>query len=226
VERTIEKTEQKVMMEIYERIANIGVVPVIAIDDVESALPLADALIGGGLPLAEITFRTSAAAGVLRKLRDERPELLLGAGTILNVDDLHRAKDSGAAFALAPGFNPVVVKEALRIGLPFAPGVMTPSEVEGALDLGIQVMKFFPAGDAGGTRMLNSLSGPYAHKGVRFIPTGGVTIDNFREYLAVKTVLAVGGTWIAKRDDIAAGNWDVIRNHCERVVSQLKGPQP
>ena len=210
------------VIDVYEKIGKLKVLPVIAIDTVESALPLADALIAGGLPVAEITFRTSAAAEVLRTLKKERPELMLGAGTVLNVETLHRARECGATFALAPGFNPAVVAEAIRIGLPFAPGVMTPSEVEEALSLGLKVLKFFPAGDAGGPRMLNSLSGPYAHTGVRFIPTGGVTIDNLKDYLAVKTVLAVGGTWIAKREDIAAGNWDRIRNNCREVVAQVQ----
>ena len=213
------------VIDVYEKIGKLKVLPVIAIDTVESALPLADALIAGGLPVAEITFRTSAAAEVLRTLKKERPDLMLGAGTVLNVETLHRARDCGATFALAPGFNPVVVAEAIRIGLPFAPGVMTPSEVEEALSLGLKVLKFFPAGDAGGPRMLNSLSGPYAHTGVRFIPTGGVTIDNLKDYLAVKTVLAVGGTWIAKREDIAAGNWDRIRNNCREVVALVQPKQ-
>ena len=206
----------------YEKIRCLKIVPVIAIDEVASAIPLADALIEGGLPLAEITFRTPAAAEVLKKLKQERPALLLGAGTVLNLENLHRAKECGAAFALAPGLNPVVVTEALKIGLPFAPGIATPSEVEQALSLGLKVVKFFPAGDFGGPRMLNSLSGPYAHTGIQFIPTGGVTMENLREYLAVKTVLAVGGTWIAKREDIQAGNWDKIRDNCRKAVELVQ----
>ena len=208
--------------EVYVKIGSFKVVPVIAIDEVAAALPLADALIEGGLPLAEITFRTQAAADVLRTLKRERPALLLGAGTVLNVENLRLARDCGAEYALAPGLNPAVVTEALRIGLPFAPGIATPSEVEEALTLGLRVVKFFPAGDLGGPRMLGSLSGPYAHTGVRFIPTGGVTLDNLKDYLSVKTVLAVGGTWIAKREDIKAGNWDKIRDNCREVVALVK----
>lgn len=203
-------------------VADVGVVPVIAIDSPADAVPLADALLAGGLPVAEITFRTAAAAEVLRTLKRDRPMLRLGAGTVLTVEQTRLAKECGATFALAPGFNRAVVEEAQRLDLPFAPGVMTPSEIEGALELGLSVLKFFPAGDAGGPRMLNSLSGPYAHTGVRFIPTGGVSLDNLKDYLRVKTVLAVGGTWIARREDIAAGNWDIIRDNCRKAVERVK----
>jgi len=212
----------KSMNDVYEKIGSLKIVPVIAIDEVESAIPLADALIDGGLPLAEITFRTKAAAEVLRTLKHERPGLLIGAGTILTLEGVHLAKECGATFALAPGFNPLVVEEALKIGLPFAPGIATPSEVEGALGLGLKVLKVFPAGDLGGPRFLNSLSGPYGHTGVRFIPTGGVTVDNLKDYLSVKTVLAVGGTWIAKREDITSGNWDKIRDNCRNAVALVQ----
>jgi 2-dehydro-3-deoxyphosphogluconate aldolase/(4S)-4-hydroxy-2-oxoglutarate aldolase len=210
------------METMQEWAGNAGVVPVIAIDSVEAALPLADALLEGGLPVAEVTFRTAAAADVLRKLKAERPGLRLGAGTVLTVEQLRLARDCGASFALAPGFNRAVVEEALRLEFPFAPGVMTPSDIEAALALGLRVLKFFPAGDAGGPRMLNTLSGPYGHTGVRFIPTGGVTPENLKEYLQVKTVLAVGGTWIAKREEIAAGNWERIRDNCRRAVELVR----
>ena len=210
------------MTHIYQTISQFKIVPVIAIDEVSSAIPLADALIEGGLPIAEITFRTEAAAEVLRTLKRERPGLLVGAGTVLSVENLHMAKACGAEFGLAPGFNPIVAAEALRIGFPFAPGIATPSEIEQALGLGIKVLKFFPAGDMGGPRMLGSLSGPYGHTGVKFIPTGGVTMDNLKDYLSVKTVTAVGGTWIAKREDISAGNWAKIRDNCRKAVTLLE----
>lgn len=208
---------------VYSAIARAKIVPVIAIDDAEAALPLADALIAGGLPVAEITFRTDAAAAVIRTLKEQRPEILLGAGTVLTVENLRRAADCGATFAVAPGLNPRVVQEAQRVGIPFTPGVMTPSEIEHALSLGVKVLKFFPAGDAGGPKMLKSLSGPYAHTGVRFIPTGGVTLENLSDYLAVPTVLAVGGTWIAKREDIRDGNWKAIEENCRRAVAAAAG---
>jgi 2-dehydro-3-deoxyphosphogluconate aldolase / (4S)-4-hydroxy-2-oxoglutarate aldolase len=200
---------------IYEILEQNRVVPVIAIDDARQAVPLADALIAGGLPVAEITFRTEAAAQVIEVLSKERPGLLVGAGTVLTVDNLKRAVDCGARFAVAPGLNPKVLAAALELGFPFAPGVMTPSDVEIALDLGARVLKFFPAEAAGGLRMLSSLAAPYAHTGVKFIPTGGITAANFGDYLAQRCVLAVGGTWIAQKADIAAGRWDLIRGNCE-----------
>jgi len=207
--------------EVQDFIYKLGVVPVVAIDSADAAIPFADALIAGGLPLAEITFRTKAAADVMRTLRDERPDVLVGAGTVLTVDHVYLAKECGAKFAVAPGFNPEVVKAAMEIGLPFAPGIMTPSDVEGALAMGLKFMKFFPAGDAGGPKMLKSLSGPYAHTGVKFMPTGGVTVANLCDYLAIPTVLAVGGTWIAKSDAIAAGDWSGIAENCRAALKTI-----
>ena len=200
---------------IYEAIGNLRVVPVIAIDQVNSALPLADALIRGGLPIAEITFRTKAAAQVILELTKKRPELIVGAGTILTIEDLKKARDCGAKFGVAPGFNPKVVEESIKLDFPFSPGVMTPSDIEGALSLGIKVLKFFPAEAAGGIKMLKSLAAPYAHLGVKFIPTGGITTDNIDHYLDVPQVLAVGGTWIAKTADIEEGNWGKIEKNCQ-----------
>lgn len=169
--------------EVYDRIRQCRVVPVVAVDRVEAALPLADALISGGLPVAEITFRTEAAADVMRLLTAERPQLLLGAGTVLNARDLKLAKDCGARFAVAPGFNPEVARAALEIDLPFAPGVMTPTDVEAAVSLGLRTLKYFPAEAAGGLGLLKSLSAPYRHLGIQFIPTGGINARNMGEYL-------------------------------------------
>ncbi len=203
----------------FEAISAYGVVPVIAIDTLDAALPLADALINGGLPVAEITFRTTAAAAVIKKLAAERPQLILGAGTVLTKENLLAAKECGAQFAVAPGFNPEIVLEAQSIGLPFAPGVATPSEVEQAMALGCFLQKFFPAGALGGVEMLKALSAPYGHTGVKFMPTGGVKTDNLGQYLSMATVAAVGGTWIATKDDLAQGNWASIENRCKEVVS-------
>ena len=202
---------------IFERIGQLRIVPVIAIDDVAAALPLADALIEGGLPIAEITFRTAAAAEVIAVLRAERPQLLVGAGTVLTADNLRAASDSGAQFAVAPGLNPDIVRLAQQLELPFAPGVATPSEVEQAMALGAKTLKFFPAGALGGVATLKAIAAPYRHTGVRFIPTGGVKADNVAEYLAMDSVVAVGGTWIATPDDLAAGRWDEIRQRCEAM---------
>lgn len=207
------------MSDVYDIISEIRVVPVIAIDSVDSAIPLADALLAGGLPIAEITFRTAAAADVISLLKKERPQLLIGAGTVLTAENARRAKDCGAQFAVSPGFNPTVVKACLDAELPIAPGVMTPSDIEAGLSFGITVLKFFPAGAAGGPGMLKSVAAPYMHLGVRFIPTGGVTQDNMGEYLQHSFVLGVGGTWLANKNLIGAGDWDTIAENCRVAVA-------
>lgn len=203
---------------IMDQLAARGVVPVIAIESADAALPMADAMIAGGLPVAEITFRTDAAADVIKTLTDKRPDMVVGAGTVLTVENVQRAFDCGARFAVSPGFNPAVVAKAMEIGLPFSPGVATPSDIEGALALGCRDLKFFPAGALGGVNTLKAISAPYKHLGVRFVPTGGVSLSNMAEYLALDSVLAVGGTWVAKTDAIAAGDWDAITANCAEAV--------
>ncbi len=214
------------LKELKDTMWRSGVVPVIAIESPDLAIPLADALIEGGLPVAEITFRTAAAGEAIGILKKERPRLFLGAGTILSVENLVKAKEAGAMFGVSPGLNPEIARKAREIGFPFFPGVMTPSEVELGLSFGGDVLKFFPAGASGGTGMIKAVSAPYAHLGVRFIPTGGVSIKNLEEYLAMEQVIAVGGTWIAKKDAISAGKWDAIRDNAReavRVVKKLRG---
>jgi len=201
--------------EIFRRVAQLGVVPVIAIENVDAAIPLADALIEGGLPVVEITFRTAAAAEVIRKIARERPQLIVGAGTVLTAANVEAAKSSGAVFAVAPGLNPQTVKHAQSVGLPFVPGVATPSDIELGLSLGCKLLKFFPAESNGGVGMIEALSAPYKHTGIRFMPTGGVNPSNLESYLKLDTVAAVGGTWIAKKEDLANGNWLEVRNRCQ-----------
>ncbi len=203
---------------ILDRVATRGVVPVIAIDNVESAIPLADALIAGGLPVVEITFRTAAAAEVIRRITQQRPQLVVGAGTVLTTANLAAAGESGAAFAVAPGLNPRIVQQARDMGLPFVPGVATPSDIEQGLELGCRLLKFFPAEALGGVPMIEALSAPYKHTGVRFMPTGGVNPGNLESYLKLDTVAAVGGTWIAKKEDLTSGKWDEIRNRCASAI--------
>lgn len=210
------------MSEIAGKISEFKIMPVVAIDSEDGAIQLADALLNGGLPVIEITFRTTAAAAVIRRIRKERPQMLVGAGTILSIDNLHSAIDSGAAFCVAPGLNPDIVGEAAKLSMPFIPGVITPSEIEKALSLGCRLLKFFPAGDAGGAKMIKSLSGPYSHTGVKFMPTGGVTIDNMRDYLKIEAVAAVGGTWIARREEINAGKWSEIEKLCRSAVEAVR----
>jgi 2-dehydro-3-deoxyphosphogluconate aldolase / (4S)-4-hydroxy-2-oxoglutarate aldolase len=204
--------------QIFSRLGALRVIPVITIEDSKTALLLADALLDGGLPIAEITFRTPAAVQAIQIMANERPGLLIGAGTVLTSDDLQAAKAAGARFCVAPGLNPEMVKQAQDVNLPFIPGVATPSEIEQALSLGCTTLKFFPAEALGGIEMLNSLSGPYAHKGLKFIPTGGVTPSNMEDYLACMAVIAVGGTWIAKRQDVMQGKWQEIQDRCEEAV--------
>ena len=203
--------------DLLKELGMLKVIPVIAIEEKGKAIPLADALMKGGLPLAEITFRTNAAADVLTVLRKERPQMLLGAGTVLTVDNLKKAIDCGASFAVAPGLNQNVVAAAQKMNFPFFPGVMTPSEVEKAIDLGCSILKFFPAEASGGIKLLKSLEAPYGHLGIQFIPTGGITLKNMSEYLSVSSVLAIGGTWIAKKELISNGDWLKISSNCEEV---------
>lgn len=213
---------------LFGALEKYGVIPVIAVDDVPSALLLADALIEGGLPVAEITFRTAAARDVIAALKAEKPDLILGAGTILTRDNLHAASDSGARFGVAPGLNPAIVKEAQNLDFPFIPGVATPTDIETALNLGTNLLKFFPAEACGGVSMLKALSGPYGHCGVKFVPTGGITLNNLEAYLSLPAVSMVGGTWIAGRPLIAANRWDKIGVHCRqarKIVDRLRGNQ-
>jgi 2-dehydro-3-deoxyphosphogluconate aldolase/(4S)-4-hydroxy-2-oxoglutarate aldolase len=210
-------------MPLFDQIARYKVVPVIAIESPDAALSLADALLQGGLPIAEITFRTEAAATVIRKMTQERPDVLVGAGTILTLDNLKSAIDSGAKFGVAPGFNPKIVEAAQQKGFPFVPGVCTPSDVEAALSSGCKILKFFPAGAMGGLTMLKSLIAPYGHTGVQFMPTGGVSPANLGEYLATKGVIACGGTWIATKEDIAGNKWEQIDSRCREVAAVVSG---
>ncbi len=211
---------------VFETTTRYGVVPVVAIDSVRAALPLADALIEGGLPIAEITFRTAAAAEVIGLLSERRPELLLGAGTVLSIENLQAASDCGARFGVAPGLNPEIVAAAGDLGLPFVPGVATASDIECGLSMGCKLLKFFPAEVAGGIKMIKALAGPYGHTGLRFLPTGGVTAENLAAYLSLDAVAGVGGTWVAKRDDLAKGNWTEITGRCReiaKIVAKVRG---
>lgn len=200
-------------------LSRIKIIPVLVLDEIKSGLKMCEILAANDLPAAEITFRTSAAEEIIREAAKNFPDLYLGAGTILNARDLDRAFDAGARFAVAPGFNPTVVKAAVAVGRPFAPGVCTPSEVEQAMELGCRLLKFFPAEAAGGVKMLKSIIAPYRHLGIRFMPTGGVTTANAADYLALKEVAAVGGTWLGKADDIKNGNWDGIAAAVKAAVA-------
>lgn len=193
-----------------DRILAKRIVPVVVLDSADDAEPLAEALLAGGLDIMEITFRTAAAAESIRRIAKAFPEVLLGAGTLLDADQVKRARDAGAVFGLAPGLNPATIAAAGEVGLQFSPGVMTPSEIEQALSLDCKLLKFFPAEAAGGVKMLKSLAGPYAHTGVKFTPTGGITADNLQDYLKLPVVAAIGGSWMVDKKLVSGAQWAEI----------------
>jgi 2-dehydro-3-deoxyphosphogluconate aldolase/(4S)-4-hydroxy-2-oxoglutarate aldolase len=193
------------------RISAAGVVAVIEIDDPAKAEPLSDALAAGGITAVEVTFRTPAAAEVISWIAANRPGILVGAGTVLDTEGLDRARDAGARFAVSPAASDRLLDAAAGSGLPLVPGVSSPSDILRCLEHGITHLKLFPAGVLGGLAAVNALAAPFFSHGVRFMPTGGITADA-ADYLAAPSVFAVGGTWIARRDAIAAGDWDAIRS--------------
>ena len=208
---------------VQERITAAGIVPVIRIDRDDDAIPLVQALLQGGLPIAEITFRTECAEESIRRVAREVTQTLVGAGTILTVDHVRRAVDAGAQFIVTPGFNPRVVEYCVSRDIAITPGVNNPTGVEQALEFGLTVLKFFPAEASGGTRMLKALGGPYGQ--VRFVPTGGVNPENLREYLSLGNVAAVGGSWIVPSAAIDAGDFERIRAltaEAVQAVSQIR----
>lgn len=186
------------------------VIPVIEINNPADAVPLAKALLAGGISVIEVTFRTDAAVDAIERIIADVPEMTVGAGTVVTEEQAKRAIDLGVAFGVAPGLNPERVAQFKAAGLSFLPGVQTPSEIERGLSLGCQVLKFFPAENSGGVSMLKALGGPYASLGVKFCPTGGVNAGNVADYLALPTVVSVGGSWIATKQQIEAGDWDGI----------------
>lgn len=211
--------------EIFEKLYQHAIIPVLSVERAERVLGLADALIAGGLPVAEITFRTDAAAEAIRILRRARPTMLIGAGTVLSIAQAETARDCGAHFLVSPGLNIDVVRRAEELGLPMIPGIFTPTELERALAAGAKVLKVFPAEAGGGVRFIQALAGPYRQTGVRFVPTGGVTAANLEAYLKEESVLAVGGSWIAKKEDIAQERWAEVTKRCEEscaIVARVR----
>lgn len=203
-----------------EKLTGRPLIPVIVIDDANHAEPLAEALLEGGLDVIEVTFRTAAAAESLSRIIRRFPEMLVGAGTVVTREQAQRCVDLGVSFGVAPGFNPEIVRHFQANGVPFVPGVLSPSEIEAAYGLGCTLLKFFPAGEAGGPRMLRALAGPYGPLGVRFCPTGGVNLDNMNEYLSLPEVFAVGGSWIAGKRQIADQQWPVITRQTREALAR------
>ena len=213
-------------MPIVETLGRAGVVPVIVIEKEAQAVPLAKALVKGGLPVLEVTFRTTAAAGAIAAIRREVPEAVVGAGTLLTPQMVKDAKAAGAVFGVAPGFDPVVMAAAKAEGLPMCPGIATASELSQALSAGCTMVKFFPAEAAGGVKMIKNLLGAFRFTGVRFMPTGGVNLSNVADYLAVPEVVCCGGTWIVPKDALAAGDWASIERLAAEASSLVANVRP
>jgi 2-dehydro-3-deoxyphosphogluconate aldolase/(4S)-4-hydroxy-2-oxoglutarate aldolase len=199
--------------------AQARLVPVIKLNDPKDAIPLVDALVAGGLPVAEITFRTAAAPEAIALVRNTRPDVLVGAGTVLSVDQARKAWESGASFVVSPGFNPVVVDYCLEQGIPVFPGVTSPTEVEMGLSRGLKVLKFFPAEASGGIAMLKALGAVYD---IKFMPTGGISDKNVVSYLSLKNVIACGGSWMVKPEMIEAGKFDEITTITKNAMELVK----
>lgn len=202
------------------RIKEFGVIPVVVLDDANDARDLAKALINGGLPVAEVTFRTAAAKEAISIISKEFPEMLIGAGTVLTVKQVEDAVSSGAKFIVAPGFDPEIVDYCLNNNIPVFPGCVTPSEVTQAFKRGLDIVKFFPAGEFGGLKMIKAISGPFPN--MKFIPTGGVNAENLRDYMASDKIFACGGTWIAKKDLISNKEFDKIEALVKEAVAIVK----
>jgi 2-dehydro-3-deoxyphosphogluconate aldolase / (4S)-4-hydroxy-2-oxoglutarate aldolase len=208
------------MADVLNQIRQFKIVPVIVIDDAADAVPLARALSDGGLPCAEITFRTPAAAEALRRMTDELPQMLAGAGTVLTPAQAAQARDAGATFIVSPGFNPAVVEYCLEHEIPVFPGVCTPTEIEAALQKGLKTLKFFPAEPMGGLPFLKAISAPYGM--IDFMPTGGINLAKLTEYLAFTRVVACGGSWMAPAEWIRGQAFDRIRQETEQAVRTVR----
>jgi 2-dehydro-3-deoxyphosphogluconate aldolase/(4S)-4-hydroxy-2-oxoglutarate aldolase len=208
------------MTDLLEKLGRLGVVPVVKIERAEDAIELGRALLAGGLPCAEITFRTAAAEEAIRRISSNLPEVIVGAGTVLSVDQASKAVSAGARFIVSPGFNQKVVDWCLQNEIPVTPGVVTPTEIDMALDRGLNILKFFPAEAIGGIAVLKAISAPYG--GVKFIPTGGINQNNLADYLALPSVHCCGGSWLVKANLISAGKFDEITHLAREAMSVVR----
>lgn len=212
------------MSTIFEQFRKTGIIPVVVLDDAKDAEPLAKALCEGGLPCAEVTFRTAAAEESIRIMSSKYPDMLVGAGTVLTTEQVDRAVAAGAKFIVSPGLNPEVVKYCQEKNIPITPGIQTPTEIEMALSLGLTTVKFFPAEPAGGLKMIKALAAPYVN--VTFMPTGGISAANVREYLGFNKIIACGGSWMVKKDLVQAGDYETITNMVKEaadIVKEIRG---
>ncbi|MBQ6756220.1 MAG: bifunctional 4-hydroxy-2-oxoglutarate aldolase/2-dehydro-3-deoxy-phosphogluconate aldolase [Oscillospiraceae bacterium] len=212
------------MTEMMLKLKKIGIIPVVVLDNADDAIPLAEALIKGGLPCAEVTFRTAAAEESIRRMAKAFPEMIVGAGTVLTTEQADRAIDAGSKFIVSPGFNPRVTKYVLDKGVPMTPGICTPSEAEGAMELGLDAVKFFPAEPSGGLKMIKAMAAPYVD--LNFMPTGGISPENVRDYLKYDRIICCGGSWMVKGDLIRAGKFDEIEKlvkEASDIVKEIRG---
>ena len=211
------------MNEVLMKIGQMGIVPVVVLNDVKNAVSLAQSLINGGLPCAEVTFRTEAAQQSIAEISKNFPQMFVGAGTVLTTEQVDRAVDAGAKFIVSPGFNPKVVEYCIKKGYPVTPGIMTPTELEMALEFGLDVVKFFPAENAGGLKMIKAMAAPYTK--MKFMPTGGINPQNVREYLQCDKILACGGSWMVKGDLINNGNFaeiEKLTKEASQIVKEIR----
>ena len=212
------------MDKIFDRFHTIGIIPVVVLDDAKDALPLGRVLCEGGLPCAEVTFRTSAAAESIATMAREFPEMLVGAGTVLTTEQVDRAISAGAKFIVSPGFDPVVVKYCIDKNIPVTPGTQTASEMLAAMNLGLKVVKFFPAENSGGLASIKAIAAALTE--LRFMPTGGINAKNVRDYLAFEKIIACGGSWMVKKDLIKAGKWEELSalvKEAANIVKEIRG---
>lgn len=212
------------MNQIIEQFKKIGIIPVVVLNDAKDALPLGKALCDGGLPCAEVTFRTEAAEESIRLMAEAYPKLLVGAGTVLTREQVDRAVNAGARFIVSPGLNPAIVTYCREKGIPVLPGVITPSEIAQALELGLEVVKFFPAEPAGGLKMIQAMGAAYTT--LKFMPTGGINAQNVKDYLKSNKIIACGGSWMVKGEMIDEGRFDEIISLCREaaaIVKEIRG---
>lgn len=212
------------MNAVLEQFQKIGIIPVVVLDDAKDAEPLGRALMEGGLPCAEVTFRTAAAEESIRIMSEKFPDMLVGAGTVLTTEQVDRAVAAGAKFIVSPGINPKVVEYCVKKNIPITPGTCNPSNVETALEFGLDVVKFFPAEPAGGLKYIKAIAAPYV--GMKFMPTGGINAENVKDYLKYDRILACGGSWMVKGDLIKAGNFEKIKEltaEAAQIVKDIRG---
>ncbi|MCL4139598.1 UNVERIFIED_CONTAM: hypothetical protein GTU68_030560 [Idotea baltica] len=208
--------------EIINKIDDAGIIAVLIIDELKHAIPLAKALLKGGVDTIELTLRTDAAIAAAKAIKKEVPEITLGFGTVLTTDQVKAVTDVGADFAVSPGCNPKIIAEAYKQGLPFAPGIMTPTDIEIAIEQGCRILKYFPAETSGGIENLKNMAAPYQYLGLQFIPLGGCNLENATSYLQSPLITAIGGSWLAKRPLIQSENWAEITKNAVEIRSLIK----